>query len=777
MTVRTIDDIFRDFVIDGVPASGPFNPHKPDIRDTLKALLEGISTFPDNRVIRLNNADEGTGNNIVVTASVPIPAAAYQVLYILNVTQENTGPVAISGVITRDLVTNTSQLVPAGYLTPGMAVLCIDTGSELRMLSYGDMETIIAAAEAALAAAEAARDAAEQARDEAQSAASDAVSQGNVPIYSTRNAVEGLEIPAGINAIRTNGFTTIGDGGDALYKRVSSEPSHAGKVQSDDGAWWEVARQSVTPLQFGADATGVTDSTPAFSAAAKYVPAFNNEAQRVLFPNAPVGTIFVPAGEYLLSSIVDTGGKNIYWSLDQAAKITNIHNLSGTVYRDGQRASSRHYGTKDNACTASFSANGPLDSSAQVLGLTDATMVGTYTDRDSVTVFAENTAPPVSINITSATYTATTITPSPALNDGQLKLLRVGMIIDTKHATKYSGVITGWSSDGASITVAGWYLAGSTTPSTPASAGAYVNPITKIWAHNANVILNSGSFANKMCGFELGLINKQDSASNFGADHTWGFDVVNLGTFKCSVGFIQRGSFDVGFLSRGANSAFVGMNNSNQQYFGVASTGIIDLGNASDPNAIAVIDFHSGGLDTDYDCRLRSYGAAATNASMRLTAHNYSPSVDNGTLLGTASFRWGQIYSSVSTIATSDEREKEWIGELSGAELRVAKALSKLIGFYKWKDAIALKGDEARIHAGVKAQAVKAAFEDEGLNGFSYGVLCYDEWDETPEQKTEEGKVITPYSAAGNRYGVRYDELWSFVTAGFEARLSALEND
>lgn len=39
MTVRTIDDIFRDFNIDGMPASGPFNPHKPDIRDTLKKLL------------------------------------------------------------------------------------------------------------------------------------------------------------------------------------------------------------------------------------------------------------------------------------------------------------------------------------------------------------------------------------------------------------------------------------------------------------------------------------------------------------------------------------------------------------------------------------------------------------------------------------------------------------------------------------------------------------------------------------------------------------------
>lgn len=156
MTVRTIDETFRDFVTDGVPASGPFNPHKPDIRDTLKALTEGSENFPDNRVIRLNNADEGTANNIVVTASVPIPAAAYQVLYILNVTQENTGPVTVSGAINRDLVTNINQPVPAGYLTPGMALLCIDTGTELRLLSYGDAEAILAAAEDAAARAEAA---------------------------------------------------------------------------------------------------------------------------------------------------------------------------------------------------------------------------------------------------------------------------------------------------------------------------------------------------------------------------------------------------------------------------------------------------------------------------------------------------------------------------------------------------------------------------------------------------------------------------------------------
>ena len=39
---------------------------------------------------------------------------------------------------------------------PGMALLCIDTGTELRLLTYGEAEAILAAAEDAVARAEAA---------------------------------------------------------------------------------------------------------------------------------------------------------------------------------------------------------------------------------------------------------------------------------------------------------------------------------------------------------------------------------------------------------------------------------------------------------------------------------------------------------------------------------------------------------------------------------------------------------------------------------------------
>lgn len=262
MTVRTIDDIFRDFTIDGVPSSGPFNPYKPDIRDTLKALLEGVSTFPDNRVIRLNNADEGTANNIVVTASVAIPAAAYQVLYILNVTQENTGPVTVSGEISRTLVTNTSRPIEPGYLKPGMALLCIDTGTDLRLLSYGDAEAVAQAAEDAAERAEAAAAGLNlpviQPGDAGKSLIvnddEDGYELGSSTAgeYESRAKVEETNIPETASFLRTAGYYVPGDGGGALYKRVATQPAHAGKVQSADGGWWELAASRLSPRMFGA---------------------------------------------------------------------------------------------------------------------------------------------------------------------------------------------------------------------------------------------------------------------------------------------------------------------------------------------------------------------------------------------------------------------------------------------------------------------------------------------------------------------------------------------
>lgn len=160
-------------------------------------------------------------------------------------------------------------------------------------------------AQSAAGSAQSAGESAEAARDYA----SDAVSQGNVPIYASVVTVEGLNINPNITAIRTNGYYDPGDGGGALYKRVASEPSHAGKIQSSDGAWWEIAERTLHVRMFGAVPDGNvntntgTDNTDAFNAATAYIRE-KLETTGIERYVAPM-SIVIPPGKYRIGSSWD----------------------------------------------------------------------------------------------------------------------------------------------------------------------------------------------------------------------------------------------------------------------------------------------------------------------------------------------------------------------------------------------------------------------------------------------------------------------------------------
>ena len=141
----------------------------------------------------------------------------------------------------------------------------------------------------------------------------------------------------------------------------------------------------------------------------------------------------------------------------------------------------------------------------------------------------------------------------------------------------------------------------------------------------------------------------------------------------------------------------------------------------------------------------------------------FIPSSDNLLNLGHTTNRFKTIYAGTGTINTSDAREKREVRELSEAERAVAVRLKGLLRCFKFNDAVEQKGDGARIHCGVIAQDVKAAFEAEGLVAEHYAILCYDEWPEQAEVITDEGEIVSPYRPAGNRYGVRYEELLAFI--------------
>ena len=123
--------------------------------------------------------------------------------------------------------------------------------------------------------------------------------------------------------------------------------------------------------------------------------------------------------------------------------------------------------------------------------------------------------------------------------------------------------------------------------------------------------------------------------------------------------------------------------------------------------------------------------------------------------LGDASHRWSEVFSANGTINTSDQRLKQNIADIDAAETRVAVVLKSKLKKFKFKNAVAAKGDNARVHIGVMAQEVKAAFEAEGLDAHDYAMFCYDQW----TTGSEEADDLETHDS----YGVRYTELLTFI--------------
>ncbi len=70
---------------------------------------------------------------------------------------------------------------------------------------------------------------------------------------SLRSDLAAADVPAEVASVRTDGYAAPGDLGSGLYVRRPDEPPHEGKVQSADGAWWELAPEAqVRATQFGA---------------------------------------------------------------------------------------------------------------------------------------------------------------------------------------------------------------------------------------------------------------------------------------------------------------------------------------------------------------------------------------------------------------------------------------------------------------------------------------------------------------------------------------------
>ena len=167
------------------------------------------------------------------------------------------------------------------------------------------------------------------------------------------------------------------------------------------------------------------------------------------------------------------------------------------------------------------------------------------------------------------------------------------------------------------------------------------------------------------------------------------------------------------------------------------------------------------------------------------------PSTDNIATLGSSAYRWSQVYAGAGAINTSDERAKADVTAPQDALLKAIQGVDFHV--FRFKDAVEKKGDAARIHAGVVAQEVQAAFATQGLDAADYGLFCYDKWDDEyedvevvdqPEVLGENGEVVSPavthteqrlITAAGDRYGIRYEELLMLECARLRRELQRMK--
>lgn len=82
-------------------------------------------------------------------------------------------------------------------------------------------------------------------------------------VYLTKTTAAATQIDATTPFLITSGYTTSGDGGDAIYYRIAAPGApKAWQFQTADGQWWQLANRVVRPEHFGARGGGIDDVTP-----------------------------------------------------------------------------------------------------------------------------------------------------------------------------------------------------------------------------------------------------------------------------------------------------------------------------------------------------------------------------------------------------------------------------------------------------------------------------------------------------------------------------------
>ena len=413
---------------------------------------------------------------------------------------------------------------------------------------------------------------------------------------------------------------------------------------------------AVSVLDYGAVGDGVTDDTAAFQAAANDAPSERIFTQTTNVTRTPTASIYVPAGNYNLTSTINSNGKYIYWYLDAGAVIPSLDTYGnnyngdddtwssfnpiwGCIVRNGQRTNLKTMGTRDLACGSAFMIGGNPQRGAEVNGFSSTSSLAAYPEFGAVGVYSDVYADSNDqIRISSvASYGATSVTLTTPLSVEDANRCLQGVIISTFHEpAKFSAVIDSVSADRLTINVqGGWFVPDNNSLGQlpPGTDGLAINPITKIWGSNFQAKIPTQSMASAATGIEVGLSPWKEASDRFGRDyarselnttpHVWGIHSTNFTNNKIQKHFYADGASWFGLHVEDSDTGYWYSNNTDVS-----------------KNALLVEDV------TNHPYRAYINGNGAYNINIRTTTDTGVATIANtlGNDVGGASFWDSFIY-------------------------------------------------------------------------------------------------------------------------------------
>jgi hypothetical protein len=616
--------------------------------------------------------------------------------------------------------------------------------------------------------------------------------------------------------IRTQGYRAVGDGGAATYKRVVSEPTHPGKMQDADGAWWELCESVVNPIMFGAIPDGTTPCDTAFNNMSAYVEQVKNVSEIKLAAFYGLHTSSGVSNGYMLK----TGWNLPSYQMGSSNAVAPHLLISG-----------------HNTVLTTDAAN--IEVIKRIP--TDQGQAGTIIGWvkyvfDGVQVYGTGLAGQTAFAIGATYHMQMRNCRVIACGKGfvlNFALQSYLLSCETINCTAGGFFIQDGSNDG----LGGFGWSGGTNSNSQSNITVLQN--CRVYGHpnqtQAFYFYASDSCALRNCVAE-GAGGKIEVRFDYG-----GSPVVKLFTIdglhcesanvRCllkirATGVVKiRGIFhqtptallDVS-LSSGLKVVWEDMpylvgasgdaqNPNNRLFFHTDGNGYgapVESTNRSNGAGFTFLSIAGGayaqftnpakweGGNLPFGIRVLTTGDNGSGAwdyygswAITLTsgqpvtiAANLLPGGDNVYRLGQGNFRFTEVFAASPAINTSDAREKTQVVDLTEAEAQAAVALIKEIGVFQFLAAIEAKGPEnARLHIGLTVQRAMEIMQSYGLNPTAYSFICYDEWqaqDAIVSEGTEHLAPVTikPAVEAGNIFGLRHVELILFMLAGLAKHLN-----